>query len=197
MTSKKKHVYRVGDEIWVNKPRVVDRVGYPKSTWDYLPEDNDFNCHLAELLLTGFSLEHVLHIAEVNKLFPDKNFKSSYKTRNLASYLRAKEDGFGGTERSIHFKDLEYWSGCSHPEYDEYMLSMRVSLKNFKRFQAKVLSKRVVRTGTYFPPSKYYDSYEDYYECEPGGLFNVKSHVIINTDYGEFVEEDISPVEKE
>lgn len=188
----KKHVYRIGDKVWINVPRKVERVGYPKSVYDYLPEDDDKNLYYAQMLLQGDDLKDVASISDFLH-----NPKVNYKVQKLAAYLRARADGFGGKKRSIHFLPLDYWPGCQYATFSpssEKKLS--VDIEKFTPFQTTIRSKRVVRTGTYFPPyaAPLWDHDND---SLPGGLSDAKSHVIVNTDNGEFVTDDISPVESD
>lgn len=199
----KKHVYRIGDKVWINVPRKVERVGYPKSVYDYLPKDGDKNLYYAQMLLQGQDLKDVMLLQEnglknVASIFDSlNNHKVNYKVQKLAAYLRARADGFGGKKRSIHFLPLDYWPGCQYATFSpssEKKLS--VDIEKFTPFQTTIRSKRVVRTGTYFPP--YAAQLWDYdNDSLPGGLSDAKSHVIVNTDFGEFVTDDISPVESD
>jgi hypothetical protein len=58
------------------------------------------------------------------------------------------------------------------------------------------ISKRVVKTGTYYGPSGGYDSYSMEYDYECGGLADMKTHVIIRTHSGDFHTDDIEPVKE-
>lgn len=194
----KKTVYRKGDTIRILRPRVVVRVGYPKTVEDYLPEQSR-EMLVAEYLLRGQTLEQAIASAEVDIAFNLKKLDDPHpKVAWVAAYLRAKGDGFGGRERTIHFEDLSYWQGSQWMRLDDPDFTLtKCDTKAFKPFEEIVVSKRVVKTGTYYPPSGggYGTGWsEDDYWYDPGGLDDMKTHVIIGTRYGEFVEEDIELV---
>lgn len=75
--------------------------------------------------------------------------------------------GFGGRERTIH-----------HFTYDGY---------DYRGEVTAVLAKRVVRTGTYYPPSggRFWTDCGYEYDYENGGLADAKSHVLLCTRFGE------------
>lgn len=191
----KKPVYRKGDTIRILKPRVVVRVGYPKTVADYLPEQSR-EMLVAEYLLEGQTLEHAIALSEVDIAFKLKNLKDPHpKVAWTAAYLRAKGDGFGGNERTIHFEDMTYWHSGQFMRLDDPELTLtKCDPKAFKPFVEIVVSKRVVKTGTYYPPSGGYDSYSMEYDYECGGLIDMKTHVIIGTHSGDFHTDDIELV---
>ena len=82
------NVIRVGDRVVVVIPRVVVRVGYPKTVDDYLPE--------AERLFKG-SGELAQTITGAPRYIHDK------LVRQIA-YSLANGDGFGGRDRTIHLR---------------------------------------------------------------------------------------------
>ena len=84
--------------------------------------------------------------------------------------------GFGGRERSIH-----------HFTYEGV---------DYVGTECAVLSKRVVRTGTYYPPSggKTWTDCGYEYDYEDGGLADAESHVLICTPYGEIEAANVEPV---
>ena len=193
MKSKRKHVYKIGDKIRILRPRVVERVGYPKTVHDYLPEVTR-EMRIAERLLRGISLEDAIK-QEASSIFSKANTKVHPKVEWAAAYLRAKDDGFGGRERSIHYSTLSYWPGCrySQASHDN---GWTLDTSSFKPIESEVLGKRVVKTGKYFASHSWYDSYTGEYEYEPGGLEDMKTHVIIRTPDGEFHTDDIEPVKE-
>jgi len=85
--------------------------------------------------------------------------------------------GFGGRERAIH-----------HFTYDGY---------DYRGEVCEVLAKRVVRTGTYYPPSggKTWTDYGYEYDYENGGLDDAKSHVLLCTRFGEIEACNVEPAE--
>lgn len=139
-------VIRAGDEVRVIDPRFVLRVGYPKSVDDYLTTVREKHAGLLDALF-----HHVVgdtHRTSYSLDEPRVSKQRGRVERELA-YLLAREDHFGGYERSIHW--------------------MRVD-----QLKGKVLtvhSVRSVYTGHYYPPSG--DAYDGY---EPGGLDKPKCH---------------------
>lgn len=156
----KRHVYRVGDQIRIVTPKFVERVGYPKHWRDLLPE---WVAHpkLSEAMA-------LLGLAEPNKHGyvepPSRILKDFAAGCAMAANRR---DGFGGKERALHYYEhqADYTAGQIF----------------------EILTKRVVRTGTYYPPSggRYWTDCGYEYEYQPGGLDGAKSHVLLGTAYGE------------
>lgn len=186
----KKHVYRKGDRVRILSPFVVDRVGYPKSVYDYYKEeDKDGSLYLAQLLLEGVDPKTAFERWQSAGLFGYG--KVNGKVRHLAAYLSAKADGFGGRERSIHYKLMGWWEGAAFSNSD---ICLELDPSSFVPYESEVIGKRVIKTGTYYPPyvpTSYWPE-DDY---EPGGLEDVKTHVIITTTEGyEHHTKDIEPV---
>ena len=73
---------------------------------------------------------------------------------------------FGGKERTIHYID---------------------GFQCREGLTARIIGKRCVRTGTYYPPGGSYDDYE------PGGLDNAKCHVLLLTGWGEIEACNVEP----
>ena len=186
----KKHVYRRGDKVRILRPRVVVRVGYPKQTADYYPEKITRDLVIAEKILEGMSLEDAVKHTTTNGLFKVE-YRVTEKLKWTSAFLRAKNDGFGGKERSIHYGTLRNW-----PNGVWSMNGPFCDPEKFIPFVDKVYAKRVVKTGRYFPPHSYYDSYSGEYDYDPGGLEEMKTHVIITTSYGDFHTDDIEPVKE-
>jgi len=80
--------------------------------------------------------------------------------------------GWGGRERRIH-----YLEGSG----------------DYTGREAEVMSKRVRQTGDYFPPWSG-QTYEGEYDYEPGGLSNMKAHVILTTDLGDIEACDVEVI---
>lgn len=88
-----KVIFRRGDVAKIIIPKVVKRVGYPKSVDDYLPSVN------------------VQFGEELAKIFYQKNLSLSAnatraKVEHELAYMLAKQDMFGGPTRSVHLEDL-------------------------------------------------------------------------------------------
>jgi hypothetical protein len=80
--------------------------------------------------------------------------------------LRVEQRGFGGRERTIHYEKDTYRVPC-------------------KGAVTEVYGRRVVKTGTYYPPSAGGSNCDYDWEPEPGGLADCKSHVLLMTSHGE------------
>lgn len=178
----RKIVYRVGDDIEIINPKPIQRVGYPKSWHDYFDdEDNEGLIIAQEILENPQSWRQILknHIPSDSSRWRSQLKEPYHKVSSLSAYLQAKKDGFGGKERSIH-----YYNHNEH--YPLYFYNDGNGV--FKPIKTTVLNKRVVKTGTYYPPRypRYYDD-----EYEPGGLTDIKTHVIVTTQYGNFHTDDI------
>jgi hypothetical protein len=185
----KNEVIRPGDTVRILRPYVIDRIGYPKSVMDYFPDEDTDELRAAEMLLSGRSLDAV-----ITRFHPNNEFRDTstvlYKTKSLAAYLSAHVDGFGGKNRSIHYRLLSWWEGCRYKTD-----SMELDPESFVPFTSKVVSKRVAKTGTYYPPrtfSSYWDEHGDWDDhYYPGGLDDMQTHVIILTLHGEFHRNDV------
>lgn len=150
MTKSSMDRLRVGDLVRVIVPHFVVRVGYPKSIEDYLPEVDAHMPAVDEVLARlmkshGGLFGHGLRGSEPCEL------RIRGRIRRDLAYLCAKADGFGGRERTVHFREM--------PEYASR--------------EACVAAIRTAVTGTYCPASggtNYFG--ED--EYDPPGLMNEK-----------------------
>lgn len=144
MTAKLK--LRDGDWVEIVVPRFVTRVGYPKTLDDYKKDIEEKQCILLSTLLSGYQPGHRRDLAK-------------QRIVHELAYLAAKDDGFGGRERSLHFED--------HPELQGRL--------------CQVYGVVTRMTGTYYPPCTSrgwgYGGYEE--EYEPGGLANQKCHRLL------------------
>lgn len=152
----KKLIYRAEDVVRIVNPLFVTRVGYP---WDkeYVKKNvitDDQRKALTEML-EKFHLRPSYFGFEGKGYF-DNAFE---KILDEMAYWVMKTQGFGGRERTIHTELREDCRGKL----------------------AKIISKRVVKTGEYFPSTSYYD-YNGETEYEPGGLRKEKTHVLLNLD---------------
>lgn len=190
---KKKHVYRVGDKIRILEYKPVIRVGYPMSLHDYAPMIPDYRVDAALKLLYDLDTpieklleDHIKHELDGKPkevfdkwILKQKEWDDNPKLRYEAAFMLAKNDNFGGNERSIHYE-----TSLTTPYYDKYPTI------------TKVLSKRVVKTGFRVPPSSSYDSYYGEYEYVSGGLENQQTHVLLRTPLGEFNSIHVEPVKE-
>lgn len=145
-TKKRDPIIRAGDRVRVVVPKFVKRVGYPKSVEDYVPE-------VLEAAKTA--LAAALKPAKTLAALATPTERTVLRIARELAYLRAKQDGFGGRERSIHFEDIPEHAGVVCTVHDV----------------------RTVMTGRYFAPSGGgYDYYTGESDYEPGGLDNMKPH---------------------
>lgn len=128
---KKKNTIREGDRVRIITPQIVIRVGYPKAVADYLEEATTKYQLMLEKEMPSRCVEKVLQ---------------------QIAYGLAKADGFGGTERSLHLKEVPELKG------QEFTVS----------------GVRTVQTGTYYPPHSSV-SYFGEYDWTPGGLENMRA----------------------
>jgi hypothetical protein len=148
--------FKVGDMVTVTNPEFVTRVGYPMSFEDafnyieanHVRDIEDF----IDTKLHKIEAKSDFAVSMLASPTSDKRFHKIMS--GLASiYLDSK--GHGGKERTIHT--------ISRPELQG------------KTFE--VLSKRVVKTGTYYPPWSQYNG--DDWDGGPGGLDPCKTHVVL------------------
>lgn len=159
-------LFKIDDVVVVTRPEFVQRVGYPLSF--------EAACEIVErtkqaeikkfleetgLYEVGDSLK-----SEVVGCWPPSGKKCwqaySRLIKAMASFLLEKES-FGGKERSIHtFRD------------DRYLGLI-----------ASVVNKRVVKTGLYYPPYSW-RNHEGEWDGHPGGLSNMKTHVLLELNVG-------------
>lgn len=166
-----KHIYREGDRVRIINPRFVKRVGYPLVWTDLVEEFEDNpNFEQALKLLGIIGPEHKV----INS---DSRWVREFIRGCAMTAVRAR--GFGGNERKIFYRDDDL--GLSFGAFGDTV---------------SVISKRIVKTGAYYPPS----GGTDYYgECtyEPGGLDNCKTHILLSTIYGEIESIDVELVTEE
>jgi len=177
----KKRVFRPGDKVRIVNPLQVERVGYPKTVmmcFNELCESLNEN-HLEKTFkFNSCKLNQALEILGLPILQNQR--ERDRVIYGLAQYKLAA-DGFGGKERSIHYvqHSNEQISNFTH----DY-LQNRIT---------EVVSKRVVKTGKYFGSSGGRD-YDGDYWFEPGGLEDMKTHILITTELGEFEERNLEYV---
>lgn len=131
--------------VRVVEPLLVSRVGYPRSVKDYLADVKD------EAVLRLFG-DHFPHRMNSTRILGSKAFK---RIKLEIAYTMAKEDGFGGRQRSIHTTVV--------PEIRDRLFLVE--------------SVRIVQTGVYYPPSGGYSTWSDDYEN--GGLEDRKTHRLL------------------
>lgn len=152
----KKHIYRPGDKVRVLRDRFIERVGYPLIYGMFMEEvENDPK--VAEALkVLGYPTGGLLG----GKIDMPHYFKIA------VAKMRVEQKGFGGRERKIIYEKEG----------------------GFARQPGQVLtvySKRVAKTGTWFPATRGYQTYDYEYDDAPGGLDDCKTHVLLLTESGE------------
>lgn len=153
-----KSMIPIGSKIGIINPLRVIRVGYPLSIDDAIAHVKLNMSDAIKSMLTQVGLyknieDKVLKLKIYQEWPPtDKVGRKTYTNIVKAlAYEYLHQTGFGGKERTIHVKD--------YPDYKGKVLT--------------VADKKVVKTGTYYPPG---GDAEDWY---PGGLDNCKTHVLL------------------
>ncbi len=150
----------IGSNVTITNPFRIIRVGYPISTNDAIEYVKaNMSEDIKKLFLSTDSVKplvlgHELDFVKTALIWPPINRTLSKAYNRIVkelAYVYLSNVGFGGKERTIHTK-----------EYPDYQGKVLV-----------VADRKVVKTGHYYPPSG--DS-EDWY---PGGLSNIKTHVLL------------------
>lgn len=185
--STRKNVIRVGDTVEVVNCRIVKRVGYPL-VWteivDDLRKDPRVLAAFDFLSTKDGSLRDLaqkLESADPGKFFSQEPREVPPYFAMAAAKVRVEAEGFGGKERSIHYKPLvkygELHDGNTH--------AADITGRAYK-----VTAKKLAKTGTRVPPSGgttwTQDGPDDWYE--PGGLENCKTHVLLELTHQYWIE---------
>jgi hypothetical protein len=175
----KKHVYRQGDRVRIVNSRFIRRVGYPLTFADLRSEFENHPQLLEAMRLLG--------------IIPGKGFSTAIgrASRDFVegcakAAVRARR--FGGPERSIHYYPTV--ARGEEPELFDELIDADDYRADCSGQEATVLRKRVVMTGTYYPPSG--GLLDD--DWESGGLSDMKAHVLLSTDLGEIEACDVEPL---
>lgn len=155
MTKSKKHVYHKGDVVRVTNPCFVERVGYPW-TKQYV-EENIITAEqkkAVDKMLGEFGLG--VGTLDVSTWVLDK---VRSKIMNELAYGLLHQHNYGGRTRDIYTVYREDWKGR----------------------KAKVVGKRMVKTGVYVPGSGGY-SFEGEYDYDPPYLKNEMTHVLLQLE---------------
>ena len=152
--SKRKNIIRVGDYVKIITPNVFERCGYPLTSKIVIDaiitkEQRD----AVAVMLDAFGVKQRI------PSFSEKLTKATLSEQIM--YLMAKQimrqKGWGGPERSIYHN------------YVPELLNV----------PCRVISKRVVKTGTYNHGTSYQGYFDDYPEYEPAYLSNEHCHVLL------------------
>lgn len=158
--SKNKNIIRIGDRVNVITPIVFFRCGYPLTAQivkDTLITKDHKDAVILMLKAFGIykdSYESEDNLTYRNTILVDKIYENIIHTMSMAVMER---EGWGGTERKI---------------YTEYN-------SNFTEVICQVLSKRVIKTGTYHRSSGGHDYYNGADDYDPAYLGNEKTHIIL------------------
>lgn len=180
-----KHIWRPGDQCRILRPLWVKRVGYPL-VWHELMDEVKADPRVGQAWAT-------LH-AEPAALARAVSFLRSGFTSDptegvpryflqAAAKALVEARGFGGNERSLHYfteeEARELWLGH---EGDTFT----------------VAGKRIVKTGTRFASASGVthtsDGPDDW--DEPGGLADMKTHILLTTSGGKIEAVNVELVDK-
>lgn len=159
-----KHVYREGDRIRILRGgRCIQRVGYaitPETVKDEVAASSGFKDALVAL---GHD--------------PHRHGRAYRRLLSAACFGEVERRGFGGRERSIHYKEVV-------PDNDLFAFGL-AETRDYTGRETRVDGKYIARTGKYYPPCSW-TSCDGEHDYEPGGLDDAKTHVILRTPYGDF-----------
>ena len=154
---KEDKIIRIGDTVMVkDHSKYITRIGY-NLVW------ND------DALLEEVEEDpRTMEAARILGWKPGQNLSREFV--KAIAMQRVKERGFGGRERSIHYID----------ESDDELFYKY--LGTCTMYPKKVVGKRMAKTGTYFPPTNGWVDESGYFDGDPGGLDDVKTHIILTLD---------------
>lgn len=173
-------VYRIGDHVRVLRPIVVLRVGYPF----------DVHAEAARILREHtndiFALLHKIDPAHVPAPAPSQEEVAARLLETLGMPVALEGLSSTPSEELTHDPlwgvalKLAYQIGA-HQQLGgrnrQLWTEERPDLAG--RIMA-VKAKHTAHTGTYYPPSRGYTYNGDYYDYEPGGLTDRKSHLLLD-----------------
>lgn len=160
---KKEDIIRIGDKVKIINPRIIDRVGYPKSVEDiirneFTKEDADkvdgLISHLSGLPRNIFTPYNKSYDLKREHLF-------DYIVRECA-YIRLKRNGFGGNARTIHYKEIA---------------------NDIKDLEFDVVGKKLAKTGTRVggTPEYFNGSYD--IDAEGPSFNEEATHIILTVEW--------------
>lgn len=141
---------RIDDRVRVLVPRFVTRVGYPRTVKDYLIEVDEELPALDALIGRLIKKPHQTKLTLLP--FTGDVLRVRDRIRHDLAYVKAKEDGFGGRERSLHF----------------------IELPEFQGTETFVTQLRTVVTGTYYSGKPWPQLFGEHGEYDPPCLINEK-----------------------
>lgn len=159
--------YNIGDKIKIIDPQMFVRCGYPltpqivKEQHITDEEKKSITDFLSTFGITEYGVLASYYSPRGSRRY--YYYKAFDAIMNIIAYNRVGQMQMGGNERTIH------------TEYDPHK----------KDIVYTVIGKKVHRTGTYFPSRSSVDYWGEY-DYEPGGLANMKTHVILElSEYGQ------------
>lgn len=169
----KKTVIKKGDSVRVLRSRFVERVGYPLVFTALRGEFLDHPRLIEAMIMLGVVPEGGTLSYRASRDAIDGLAKAAVRMRN-----------WGGKERSVHYwptrPDDGDWHSYGYPDHTGEV--------------TEVLAKRTRMTGTYHAPWSG-QTYEGEHDYEPGGLSDMKAHVILTTGLGDIEDCDVEKVE--
>lgn len=168
-SSKKKKlnpkIIRIGDTVKIINPEIVIRVGYPMSIEDAKKEIKElYHDEIVLFLDKTIYKQSDQRDSKYKTIFRITNYdelKIYNKIVSAMAYIHLQSKGFGGKEKKIHSEIRQDLLGIT----------------------SKVRQIFIRKTGTYFPSSGGYNSYDGEYDYEPGGLANEKTHKILQLSH--------------
>lgn len=168
-----KIIFKVGDSVRVVRSRFIERVGYPLVFTALRDEFRDHPRLLEALMMLGVVPEGGTLTYYANRDAVDGLAKAAVRMRH-----------WGGPERSIH-----YWpTRPDDGDWHSYGMPDRTGAV------VEVLAKRTRMTGTYFAPFSSRDWETGEHDYDPGGLTDMKAHVILKTALGDIEDCDVEKV---
>lgn len=178
--------YKKGDWVRILSTKFVERVGYPLIWYDLLDEvQNDINCWKAWQQLSGCLIPVRFSQPKAEEdLLPA--LPMGFKVRDLempayfakaCAMARVEQRGFGGNVRQLIYLPVV--------GRDELFSGNKV--RECAGAVTQVYGRRVVKTGKRVAPSSgaTYSPDGDDHWYESGGLEDMKTHVLLDTLYGE------------
>ncbi len=158
------NVIRKNDLVRIVNPIIVERCGYPLTK--QIIKDTIFTDEQKRSIYTlmlSFGINS-------SNILDDIQDDTHEKILDIMAWKVLKKKGFGGPQRQLFTIKKESLRGKS----------------------AVVVGRKVVKTGKYFSPSRYFSNYDGEYDYEPGGLSDEKTHVLLQLSINPF-QDDVCP----
>jgi hypothetical protein len=160
-------VIRIQDKVRIVSPQFFVRCGYPLSK--ALVKANHITSEQKEAIYDLLKKFDISTPRITGDLFAwskeaEKRWGPYDKILDILAEVVLVRESFGGKERQVFSEEVP----------------------NFKGVLARVIGKRTVKTGRYYSPAGGYDYWSGMYESEPGGLANMKTHVILECSFCDY-----------